>query len=315
MEQIRDAINTVYKEGKFSTDKQAETFNKIQPKRKSSIIPSVVTVFVTACLLIGLNMLLFQNGFEDVFQSNSTTSIQSGEYPEFSGKALDYNVLKKPWMFAGLVAVFISLCYALFSLKKKWLVRMVLCVITMMVILASMYGHREYSYYVKDDTDILNTANLVFTFGGGQLLDTMTIEQYRIGYFSREDEYMETEDSYSLGGQTQGIAIFKNDGKGYEADHFIQSRPDRMHSIHLTDIRQVIMPLFEGHSIEKLIVQVDDERIEVAVDSNAAQLVAVPYKTQAEGPSISIQTVDREGNVLDVYEESDVFTYPDVFPQ
>ena len=298
MDQIRNAINNVYKEGKFSNEKQAETFQKIQPKRKQIITPLVVTLIVTSCLIIGLNMLLFQDSIESVFHQTATVSTET--YPEFSGKMKDYTVLKQPWMIVGIVVVAMSFCYAVFALTKKWLWQLLLCVIVIIAVIGNMSEHIGYRYYVKDGADILNMLQTGdFLIGNSKevhINDTNTINQYRLGYFTRD--------------VFQFIAIFKHDGKGYVLDHFIQSERDSMRAIHLKDARQIVIPLLEGHSVEKLVVSVGAESIEVAVESNAAQLVAVPYDTKVELSEISVQSVTHEGDVDNLYKPSEIFMYP-----
>ncbi|MFJ7737372.1 hypothetical protein ACIQ2D_13755 [Lysinibacillus sp. NPDC097287] len=298
MDPIRNAINNVYKEGKFSNEKQAETFQKIKPKRKQFIIPLVVTVIVTGCLLIGLNILLSQDSIESIFHQTSTTSTES--YPEFSGKVKDYTVLKQPWMIVGIVVIVITFFYGIFALTKKWLWQLLLSVIIIIAVLGNMSEHIGYRYYVKNDADILRSLDWgIYSFGGSkdtQFNDAITINQYRLAYFTR--------------GELQGVAIFKNDGKGYAIDFFIQSETDLMSAVHLKDVRQLIIPLLEGHEIEKLLIQMDAQQIEVVVESNTAQLVAVPYEIEAGFSEISIQAVNHEDNVFELYGPSNIFTYP-----
>lgn len=297
MDRIRNAINNVYKEGKFSNEKQSETFQKIKPKKNQFFIPLVVTVIVTGCLLIGLNMLLSQDSIERIFHLSTTTSEET--YPEFSGKVKDYTVLTQPWMIIGIVVVVITFCYGIFALTKKWLWHLLLCVIIIIVLLGNMSEHIGYRYYVKNE-DILSSLDWgIYSFGGSkdtQFNDALTIHQYRLAYFTR--------------GKLQGVAIFKNDGKGYAIDFFIQSERDFMNAVYLRDVRQLIIPLLEGHTIEKMWLQMDDERIEVAVDSNTAQLVSVPYELEAGLSEISIQAVNHEGNVVELYGPANIFTYP-----
>ncbi|KOS68592.1 hypothetical protein AEA09_08540 [Lysinibacillus contaminans] len=298
MDQIRNAINNIYKEGKFSDEKQAKTFQRVQPKKRLFFTPLLLTVFVTGCLLIGLNMLLSQHNFESNFQYSSTTSIEI--FPEYSGKVKDYRVLKQPWMVAGMVGIIISFFFALFALKKKWLWRVLLSVIIIIAILGNMSERIGYRYYVKDDADILNTLQSgVFAIGNAedaQLYDTITINQYRFSYFSTN--------------VIRGIVFFKHDGRGYALDFGFLGTEDLMSSIHVPDIRHIFIPLLEGHSIEKLMIQINTKRTEVVVDSNRAQLVAVPYETEVSSSEITIQAYDHEGNVLDLYKPSDIFTYP-----
>lgn len=300
MDQIRNAINNVYKEGKFSNDKQAETFQKIQPKRRQSFTPLFLTGLVTVCLLIGLNMLLFQNHIDSIFQSSTATVTDPGFYPEKSGKVKDYTVLKQPWMVAGIVGIVMSFFFALFALTRKWLWRVLLSAIIIIAILGNMSERIGYRYYVKDDADILNMLQSgVFPIGNAEdahLYDTITINQYRFGFFSTS--------------VYRGIAIFKHDGKGYALVHASLSAEDLMNAILVPDIRHIFIPLLEGHTIEKLVIQINTEPIEVAVDSDRAQLVAVPYETEAGSSEITIQSYDYNGNVRELYKPSDIFTYP-----
>lgn len=298
MDRIRNAINNVYKEGRFSNESQAKTFQKIQPKRRQPFTPLILSVLVTGCLLIGLNMLLFQDNIENNYLPSSTTNIET--YPEFSGKIKDYTVLKQPWMVVGIVSIVISFFFGLFALMKKWLWRMLLCVIIIIAILGNMSEKIGYRYYVKDDADIIKTLQSdVFAIGNAadaQILDTITINQYRFSYFSTN--------------VVRGIAFFKHDGKGYFLDHGLIGSDDVLGSIHVPDIRYIFIPLDEEHSIEKLEIQMNAEPIEVAVDSNRAQLVAVPYETEAVSSEITIQATNHEGNVIDLSETSQIFTYP-----
>ena len=298
MDHIRNAINNVYKEAEFSNEKKAETFQKLQPKRKQFITPLIVTIFVTGCLLLGLNMLLFQDSIESVF--HQTSAISPEIYPEFSGKLKDFTVLKQPWMIVGIVVIAISFCYAAFALVKKWLWQLLLSVIIMIAVLGNISEHIGYRYYAKDEADILNILQAgVLAVGNREdlhLNDTLTINQYRFGYF--------TGDYFHL------IVIFKHDGKGYALDQTIQSDLSITSAIHLRNDRYIIIPLLEGHAIKKVIVKGNSENIEVVLDSSTAQFMAIPYEKKMDSSEISVQAVDDKGNMFELYGPSDFFTYP-----
>lgn len=298
MDPIRNAINRVYKEGEFSKEKQAATLKKIQPERKKVFIPLITTAFVTGCLLIGLTMLLTQHNIDSAFHLGSTTGKET--YPEFSGKVKDYTVLKQPWMIVGIVVVVLTFCYGILALAKKWLWQLLLCVIVIIAVLGNMSEHIGYRYYVKDETELIRSLDWgIYSFGGSEdtkLNDAITIDQYRVAYFTRWE--------------LDGVAIFKNDGKGYAIEYFIQSGPERRSAIYLKEVQQLIIPLGDGHDIGKLLIQMDAEQIEVEVNSNTAQLVTVPNKKEIGISEISIQAVSNEGNVIELYGPSDIFPYP-----
>ncbi|MFJ7953562.1 hypothetical protein ACIQZG_18835 [Lysinibacillus sp. NPDC096418] len=298
MDPIRNAINHVYKEGEFSEEKQAGTFKKIQPKRKKVFIPLITTAFVTGCLLIGLTMLLTQHSIDNAFHLSSTTSKET--YPEFSGKVKDYTVLKQPWMIVGIIVVVVTFCYGILALAKKWLWQLLLCGIVIIAVLGNMSEHIGYRYYVKDETELIRSLDWgIYSFGGSEdtkLNDAITIDQYRVAYFTRWE--------------LEGVAIFENDGKGYAIEYFIQSGPERRSAIYLKEVQQLIIPLGDGHDIGKLLIQMDAEQIEVDVYSNTAQLVTIPYKKEMGISEISIQAVRNEGNIFELYGPSDIFTYP-----
>ncbi|QDQ02715.1 vitamin K epoxide reductase family protein [Lysinibacillus fusiformis] len=301
MDQIRNAINNVYKTGKFSDENRAKVFQNIQQKRKPPLTPILLTVLLSACLLLGLNMLLFQHDIDNIFQSHTATVVDSDLYPEKSGKVKDFSVLMQPWMIVGIIGIVVLFIFALYALTKKWLWRALLCVIIIIAILGNMSERIGYLFYVKNEADIIKTMQSgVLPIGNAEdilLNDTITIHQYRMSYFTT--------------GDIRGIAIFQHDGKGFKLEHADLSTQHNMQSIHVPDIRRIIIPILEGHAYEQLVIQINTERIEVAIDANRAQLVVVPYETEANDLEITVQAADHEGNVFKLYEPSNIFTYPD----
>lgn len=291
MDQIRNAINEMYKDGKFSHESQGKTFQRInhKTKKRTPLIPIILTVIVSGCLIIGLKMMLFQHDI----QLTTSTVINSNFYPEKSGRVKDYSVLTQPWMVVGLVTSVFLFIFALFALLKKWFWRVLLCIVIIIAILGNMSERIGYRVYVQNEAEIQNTIKWIpFNPEGVKINDTITIRQFRIGYFSKES--------------FQCIAIFKHDGKGYALDQYIQSELDTMVAIYLKDIHHIVIPLLNNHNIEKLIIDTGTERIEQAVNSNDTQLISVPLKSEI---ATLIHALDHEGNTSILYNDSRIFTY------
>ena len=294
MDQIRNAINEMYKEGKFSHESHVKTFQKInqKTKKRTALMPIILTVVVSACLIIGLKMMLFQHDI----QSTTSTVIDSNFYPEKSGRVKDYSVLTRPWMVVGLVSSVFLFIFAILAFMKKWFWRVLLCIVIIIAILGNMSERIGYRVYVQNEADIHNAIKWIpFNPDGVKMNDTITIRQYRIGYFSK--------DSF------RSIVIFKHDGKGYALDHYIQSEVDTMVSVYLKDIHNLVIPLLNNHNIEKVIIDTGAERIEKAVDSNDAQLISVPLKSKIDTSQLVIHALDHEGNTSILYKDSRIFTY------
>ncbi|MEY9972038.1 heme/copper-type cytochrome/quinol oxidase subunit 4 [Lysinibacillus sp. RC46] len=293
MDQIRNAINEMYKEGKFSHESHGKTFQKInqKTKKRTPLMPIILTVVVTACLIIGLKMMLFQHDI----QLTTSTVIDSNFYPEKSGRVKDYSVLTKPWMVVGLVSSVFLFIFAILAFMKKWFWRVLLCIVIIIAILGNMSERIGYRVYVQNEADIRNTVLGPFHPDTVKMNGTITIQQYRIGYFSEN--------------RFRGIAIFKHDGKGYALDQYIQSEVDTMVSVYLKDIHNLVIPLLNNHNIEKLIIDTGTERIEKAVDSNDAQLISVPLKSEIATSQLLIHALDHEGNTSILYKDSRIFTY------
>ncbi|MFJ7915587.1 MULTISPECIES: hypothetical protein [unclassified Lysinibacillus] len=294
MDRIRNAINEMYKEGNFSHENHEKTFQKInqKTKRRTPLMPIILTAVVSACLIIGLKMMLFQHDI----QSTTSAIIDSNLYPEKSGKVKDYSALTRPWMVVGLVSSVFLFIFAIVAFMKKWFWRVLLCIIIIIAILGNMSERIGYRIYVQNEAEIRNTVKLgPFHPDTVKMNDTITIQQYRIGYFSEN--------------RFQGIAIFKHDGKGYALDHYIQSEVDTMVSIYLKDIHYLVIPLLNHHNIEKVIVDTGTERIEKAVDSNDAQLMSVPLNSEIATSQLVIHALDHEGNTSILYNDSRIFTY------
>ncbi|MEQ6353585.1 hypothetical protein ABNX05_03040 [Lysinibacillus sp. M3] len=290
MDQIRNAINKMYKEGKFSDESQVKTFQKINQKKnkQTPFIPIILTVVVTACLIMGLKMMLFQHDSQPM----TTVLTDSNLYPEKSGRVKDYSSLARPWMVVGLVSVVLLFIFAIFAFMKDWFWRVLLCIIIIIAILGNMSERIGYRVYVQNEAEIQNAIKWIPFPDDVKMNDTITIRQYRMGYFSKD--------------RLQGISIFKHDGKGYALDHYIQSEVDTMDAVYLKDIHKLVIPLLNNHNVEKLIIDTGDERIEKAVDSNDAQLVSVPLKSEIA----VIHALDYEGNTYILYNASQIFTYP-----
>lgn len=295
MDQIRNAINEMYKEGKFSHESHVKTFQKINQKTKklTPIVPVILTVVVSACLIIGLKMMLFQHDI----QSTTSTVIDSNFYPEKSGRVKDYSVLTRPWMVVGLVSSLFLFIFAIVAFMKNWFWRVLLCIVIIIAILGNMSERIGYRVYVQNEAEIQNTIKWIPFPDGVKMNDTMTIRQYRIGYFSKDS--------------LRGILIFKHDGKGYVMDQFIQSELDTMNAVVFNDIHNLVLPLLNNHNIEKLIIDTGAEHIEKAVDSNDAQLISVPLTSEIATSQLEIHALDYEGNTYILYNASQIFTYPE----
>ncbi|KMY32500.1 hypothetical protein ACZ11_10280 [Lysinibacillus xylanilyticus] len=294
MDQIRNAINQIYKESKFSHKSHMKTFRKINQstKRRKPLTPIILTVVVSGCLLIGLYMMLLQNDIH----STTSTLVDSNLYPEKTGKVKDYSVLTRPWMGVGLVSSAFLFIFAILAFMKKWFWRVLLCIVIIIAILGNMSERIGYRVYVQNEAEIRNTVELgPFHPDTVKMNGTITIQQYRIGYFSENG--------------FQGIAIFKHDGKGYALDQYIQSELDTMVAIYLKDIHYIVIPLLNNHNIEKLIIDTGAERIEKTVDSNNAQLISVPLKSEIATSQLLIHALDHEGNTSILYNDSRIFTY------
>ncbi|MFJ7666339.1 hypothetical protein ACIQXI_04485 [Lysinibacillus sp. NPDC097195] len=300
MDPIRNAINSVYKEGKFSLDNQQKTFQKIHQQKKRPLTPVILTLCVTICLIIGLNMLLMNNK-----QPSPETPLQGSEhYLEKSGKVKDYTVLlNEPWMMIGLITIVLLCCFGLYALRKKSLWWLLLCAIVIFAIVGNMSERLGYRYYVANEDDIVDVIQsgvwLIGNTDDLQLFDTITIDQFRLSYFTTSN--------------MQGIAFFKHDGKGYKLVNGFLNSEATMQTIVLPEIHYIVVPLLEGHTIERIIVDMNTEQIEVAVDAHrGAQLVAVPFPPNAHVSSATIQAVRQDGTVEDLYQPSEMFVLPDV---
>ncbi len=294
MDQIRNAINQIYKESKFSLDSHVKTFQKINQstKKRKPITPIILTVVVSGCLLIGLYLMLLQNDIH----STTSTLIDSNFYPEKNGKVKDYSVLTRPWMVVGLVSSVFLFIFSIIAFMKKWFWRVLLCIVIIIAILGNMSERIGYRVYVQDEAEIRNAIKWgPFHPDTVKMNGTLTIQQYRIGYFSENG--------------FQGIAIFKHDGKGYALDQYIQSELDTMVSVYLKDIHNLVIPLLNNHNIEKLIIDTGAERIEKTVDSNNSQLISVPLNSEIATSQLLIHALDNEGNTSILYNDSRIFTY------
>jgi len=293
MDQIRNAINQIYKKSKFSHDSHVKTFQKINQstKKRKPLTPIILTVVVSGCLLIGLYMMLLQNDFH----STTSTFVDSKLYPEKTGKVKDFSVLTRPWMVVGLVSSVFLFIFAIIAFMKKWFWRVLLSIIIIIAILGNMSERIGYRVYVQNEAEIQNAIKWIPFPNGVKMHDTITIDHYRIGYFSKDS--------------LQGILIFKHDGKGFVMDQFIQSELDTMVSVYLKDSHNLVIPLLNNHNIEKLIIDTGAERIEKTVDSNNSQLVSVPLKSEIATSQLLIHALDNEGNTSILYNDSRIFTY------
>ncbi|MGE7691230.1 hypothetical protein ACQKMI_18710 [Lysinibacillus sp. NPDC097214] len=294
MDQIRNAINNMYKEGKFADDSHVKTFQKIhqKTKKRTPLIPIILTVVVSACLIIGLKMMIFQHDSQPM----TTALTDSNLYPEKSGRVKDYSVLTQPWMVVGLLCSVFLFIFALFAFMKKWFWRVLLCIIIIIAILGNMSERIGYRIYVQNEADIQNAIKWgPFHPNTVKMNDTITIHPYRMGYFSENG--------------FQGISIFKHDGKGYALDFNIQSELDTMNAIYLKEVHFIVIPLLNNHNIEKLIIDTGTERDEIAVDSNKAHLVSVPLQSEKYTSQLVIHALDHEGKTYDLYKNMQIFTY------
>lgn len=289
MDQIRSAINNLYKDATFSQEQQLKTFRKINEKTtRKSWVPLILTIFITGCLLFGLKSMLEQH--DNVIQSASAVI-----YPEKSGVVKDYTALQRPWMVVGLISSLLLFSYALWAIMKKWYWRLLLCIIIIIAILGNMSERIGDRVYVQNEAEIQQAIHWgPFQLISSTMLDAITIPPYRLGYFS-SDEIRE-------------IAIFKHDGKGYVLDHIIQSGSN-MNIIYFPETHYIVIPLLENHTIEKLVIDTGSKRMEIAIDSNSAQLVPVELEATVTPSQLKIDVYDHEGNKYSPYESSDIFSY------
>lgn len=84
-----------------------------------------------------------------------------------------------------------------------------------------------------------------------------------------------------------------------------------MRVIAILDIQYLVIPLIDGNNIEKLIVSMNTEQIEVLVNANRAQLVTVPYRSNVDLSDITIRAVHEDGIMDNLYEPSDINFLPD----
>ncbi len=289
MDQIRSAINNLYKDATFSREQQLKTFRKINEKTtRKSWVPLILTIFITGCLLFGLKSMLEQH--DNVIQSASAVI-----YPEKSGVVKDYTALQRPWMVVGLISSLLLFSYALWAIMKKWYWRLLLCIIITIAILGNMSERIGDRVYVQNEAEIQQAIHWgPFQLISNTMIDAITIPPYRLGYFS-SDEIRE-------------IAIFKHDGKGYELDHIIQSGLN-MNIIYFPETHYIVIPLLENHTIEKLVIDTGSKSMEIAIDSNSAQLVPVELEATVTPSQLKIDVYDHEGNKYSPYESSDIFSY------
>lgn len=84
-----------------------------------------------------------------------------------------------------------------------------------------------------------------------------------------------------------------------------------MRVIAILDIQYLVIPLVDGNDIEKLIVSMNTEQIEVLVNANRAQLATVPYRSNVDLSDITIRAVHEDGIMDNLYEPSDIIFLPD----
>lgn len=84
-----------------------------------------------------------------------------------------------------------------------------------------------------------------------------------------------------------------------------------MRVIAILDIQYLVIPLVDGNNIEKLIVSMNAEQIDVLVNANRAQLVTVPYRSNVDLSDITIRAVHKDGIMDNLYEPSDIIFLPD----
>jgi len=252
-------------------------------------MPLILTIFITGCLLFGLKTMLEQH--DNVIQSTSAVI-----YPERSGVVKDYTALQRPWMVVGLISSIVLFIYALWAIKKKWYWRLLLCIIIIIAILGNMSERIGDRVYVQNEAEIQQAINWgPFQPNTMTMHDTLTIPPYRIGYFSR--------------GNIKGISIFKHDGKGYALEYNIQSELDYMNILYFRENHFIVIPLLANHHIEKLVINTGSKRMEIAIDSNGAQLVPVELEATVTPSQLIIDAFDHDGNQFSPYKSSDIFSY------
>lgn len=290
MDQIRSAMNNLYKEATFSQEQQLKTFQKINEKTtRKSFMPLILTIFMTGCLLFGLMTMLEQD--DNVIQSASAVI-----YPEKSGVVKDYTALQRPWMVVGLISSIVLFIYALWAIKKKWYWRLLLCIIIIIAILGNMYERIGDRVYVQNEAEIQQAIHWgPFQPNTMTMHDTLTIPPYRIGYFSR--------------GKIKGISIFKHDGKGYALEYNIQSELDYMNILYFRENHFIVIPLLANHHIEKLVINTGSKLMEIAIDSDGAQLVPVELEATVNPSQLIIDAFDHDGNKFSPYKSLDIFSY------
>lgn len=84
-----------------------------------------------------------------------------------------------------------------------------------------------------------------------------------------------------------------------------------MRVIAILDIQYLVIPFVDGNNIEKLIVSMNSEQIEVLVNANRAQLATVPYRSNVDLSDITIRAVHEDGIMDNLYEPSDIIFLPD----
>ena len=290
MDQIHSAMNNLYKDATFSQEQQLKTFQKINEKNtRKSFMPLILTILITGCLLFGLKTMLEQH--DNVIQSASAVI-----YPEKSGVVKDYTALQRPWMVVGLISSIVLFIYALWAIKKKWYWRLLLCIIIIIAILGNMSERIGDRVYVQNEAEIQQAIHWgPFQPNTMTMHDTLTIPPYRIGYFSRDN--------------IKGISIFKHDGKGYALEYNIQSELDYMNILYFRENHFIVIPLLANHHIEKLVINTGSKRMEIAIDSNGAQLVPVELEATVTPSQLIIDAFDHDGNQFSPYKSSDIFSY------
>ena len=290
MDQIRSAMNNLYKDATFSQEQQLKTFQKINEKTtRKSFMPVILTIFITGCLLFGLKTMLEQH-------DNVTQSASAVIYPEKSGVVKDYTALQRPWMVVGLISSVLLSIFALWAIMKKWYWRLLLFIIIIIAILGNMSERIGDRVYVQNEAEIQQAIHWgPFQPNTMTMHDTLTIPPYRIGYFSRDN--------------IKGISIFKHDGKGYALEFNIQSELDYMNIIYFRENHFIVLPLLANHHIEKLVINTGSKRMEIAIDSNGAQLVPVELEATVTPSQLIIDAYDHDGNKFSPYKSLDIFSY------
>lgn len=82
-----------------------------------------------------------------------------------------------------------------------------------------------------------------------------------------------------------------------------------MNILYFRENHFIVIPLLANHHIEKLVINTGSKRMEIAIDSNGAQLVPVELEATVTPSQLIIDAFDHDGNQFSPYKSSDIFSY------